>query len=193
MIVVLMGKTASGKDTICNKLCENYGYEKMVTYTTRPMRDGEINGKTYNFVTEKEFNAMEQHGFFLESKEYRSVFGVWRYGSPLDAFNSDDGKDKVIILTPDGVRDLIRAAESGDVGCSYCVIYLYANNASIKKRLLGRGDDSKEAERRVVADNRDFKDAPELADRIFYNNSEADLEEVVVAISQYLRNKEDDK
>lgn len=41
MIVVLLGKTSSGKDTVCNQLIQK-GYKKLVTYTTRPMRPGEV-------------------------------------------------------------------------------------------------------------------------------------------------------
>ncbi len=41
-MIILLGKTASGKDTILNRLAENYSYKKLITYTTRPMRKGEI-------------------------------------------------------------------------------------------------------------------------------------------------------
>ena len=40
-MIVIIGKTASGKDLIVKKLCNDYGYNKIVTYTTRPMRKGE--------------------------------------------------------------------------------------------------------------------------------------------------------
>ena len=62
-LVVLMGKSASGKDTIYNILRadESLKLQQLVPYTTRPKRDGEVEGQTYHFVTEEEFDrAIEQ-------------------------------------------------------------------------------------------------------------------------------------
>ena len=51
-LLVLMGKSCSGKDTIANELVNKHGYESLVSYTTRPMRDGEIQDQTYHFISE---------------------------------------------------------------------------------------------------------------------------------------------
>ena len=45
MIIVLLGASASGKSTIERRLADNYGFEKIVSYTTRPKRHDEINGR----------------------------------------------------------------------------------------------------------------------------------------------------
>ena len=46
MIIVLLGASGSGKSTIENELATHHGFEKIISYTTRQPRDGEINGKT---------------------------------------------------------------------------------------------------------------------------------------------------
>ena len=62
MIVVLLGKTSSGKDTVCNQLIQK-GYKKLVTYTTRPMRPGEVQDETYHFISKEEFETLISKGF----------------------------------------------------------------------------------------------------------------------------------
>ena len=46
-IIILIGESAVGKDTLCTYLVDNNGYERIVTYTTRPPRDNEIDGVDY--------------------------------------------------------------------------------------------------------------------------------------------------
>ena len=85
-MLILVGKSCSGKDTIRNKLVAYHGFKKMVTYTDRPPRRGEKDGEAYHFVSPEEFEQMISTGFFLEWKEYHTVDGVWHYGSALDDY-----------------------------------------------------------------------------------------------------------
>ena len=58
-IIAIMGKSASGKDTIMKELVKrNPSLNEIVSYTTRPQRDYEINTIHYNFVTIEEFAEM---------------------------------------------------------------------------------------------------------------------------------------
>lgn len=188
MIIIIMGKTASGKDTVCNLLCKKYAYEKVVTYTTRPMRYGEVQGESYNFVSNEEFEALEKKGFFLETKAYASAFGVWKYGSPIEALKNGR-KNKVIILSPSGVENFLEAEIAGKVTKNYKVIYIYANKATIKKRLLMRGDNTEEANRRILSDDKDFKSVTNLADRILYNNDGEEVAGIVKKIVEIAKKK----
>ena len=65
-------------------------------------------------------------------------------------------------------------------------IYIYANNATIKKRLIKRGDDPKEAQRRLEHDNEDFKGIENEVDKIVYNNDGANMNDVVKKIIEYV-------
>lgn len=170
-LLVLMGKSCSGKDTIANELVNKHGYENLVSYTTRSMRDDEIQGKTYHFISEDEFINKINNGFFLEYRKYLSESGLWYYGTAKKDYEK---KSKMIsILPPDGVNTLISK------GINPKVIYIYANQITIKNRLLKRGDNKDEADRRLKADNIDFRGAEMLANRIIYNNEGKELSDVV--------------
>ena len=141
-MITIIGKTCSGKNRIVNDLINNYGFNQIVTYTTRSPRNGEVNGETYHFVNTDDFMQKMKSGFFAEWKAYTTTEGVWYYGTAMEDLEKADDKT-VVILTPDGYRDI-----KGKVDCRIVSIYLYANNATIKKRLMARGGDPKEAERR---------------------------------------------
>lgn len=183
-MVVIIGKTAAGKDSIVNKLVSQYGFKKCITYTTRPKRYGEKQGKTYHFVSEESFKQKIQDGFFAEWKTYNTEFGVWYYGSALEDFENADDRT-LIILTPDGYRDIIKRLNTRPK-----TIYIYANNSTIKERLLKRGDDKNEAQRRLEHDNIDFKGIEHEVDKIFYNNSGTDVDELAKEINVWLNQEE---
>ena len=191
-MIVLLGKTASGKDTILNELVKKYNYRKMITYTTRPMRKGEIQDKTYHFISDEEFLKKKEEGFFLEYNEFNTAEGVWRYGSAKeDYLNATD--DTVIILTPSGLSALKVYIARQKVDIDIISIYIYANNNTIEKRLKKRGDKKEEADRRIKADNVDFDGVQNVVDRIFYNNNTNDLDEVVKKIHEYITYRIGDK
>ena len=191
-MIILLGKTASGKDTILNRLAENYSYKKLITYTTRPMRKGEIQDKTYHFISDEEFLKKKEEGFFLEYNEFNTAEGVWRYGSAKeDYLNATD--DTVIILTPSGLSALKVYIARQKVDIDIIPIYIYANNNTIEKRLKKRGDKKEEADRRIKADNVDFDGVQNVVDRIFYNNNTNDLDEVVKKIHEYITYRIGDK
>lgn len=191
-MIVLLGKTASGKDTILNELVKKYNYRKMITYTTRPMRKGEIQDKTYHFISDEEFLKKKEEGFFLEYNEFNTVDDIWRYGSAKEDYLNATN-DTVIILTPSGLSALkvYIARQKADI--DIIPIYIYANNNTIGKRLKKRGDKKEEADRRIKADNVDFDGVQNVVDRIFYNNNTNDLDEVVKKIHEYITYRIGDK
>ena len=87
-IFCVMGKSASGKDTIYSRLLENekLSLKRIVPYTTRPMRDGEEDGKTYHFCDESKVQKLDEMGKIIELREYNTVYGIWKY------FTVDDGQ-----------------------------------------------------------------------------------------------------
>lgn len=185
-MIVLIGKSASGKDTILNKLIEN-GYKKIITYTTRPMRKNETQDKTYHFISEGEFKNKVEDGFFVEWKSYITNNGVWYYGSAKEDYDKSDDKT-LVILTPDGYRDIINS-----LGYRPKSIYIYANNSTIRGRLQKRGDDKNEVIRRIEHDNEDFKGVEKLADRIVYNNRESKIDDVINIIENTLHKWREDE
>ena len=59
-LLLVMGRTASGKDSLVNKLSERTGLKQLISYTTRPPREGE--GNTHIFVSEEEYQIMLANG-----------------------------------------------------------------------------------------------------------------------------------
>ncbi|MBQ7840518.1 MAG: guanylate kinase [Lachnospiraceae bacterium] len=87
-IFYIMGKSASGKDTIYQKLMEEkeFDFHTVVPYTTRPMRTHEINGRDYFFTDEAGLEEIRQQGRLIELRSYSTVHGIWNY------FTVDDGQ-----------------------------------------------------------------------------------------------------
>ena len=63
-MILICGKTGTGKTEVQDQLVK-MGYERIVTYTTRPKRKGEINGIHYHFVSQTEFQFLENDCFFV--------------------------------------------------------------------------------------------------------------------------------
>lgn len=183
-----MGKSCSGKDTVVNELVKR-GFKKIVTYTSRPIRKGEKNGREYYYITRTDFADKIKDGFFAEYRTYDVGDNVWYYGSPIEEIvDASRSKDNyVIILTPDGVTKVISILKNHFSDWNAKVIYLYANQLTILKRLKKRKDKNDSIERRMNADNEDFKDAFSLADKIVYNNSD-EISDVVDKIIKYVSN-----
>ena len=179
-MIVIIGKTASGKDTILNTLIKQYNYQKIITYTTRSLRKGEIQDVTYHYISEEEFKQKIEDGFFAEWKIYHAIEGDVYYGSSVKSYENADDKS-IIILTPDGYRDV-----KDSLDFNHKSFYIYANNATIKKRLLERGDKKEEAERRLIHDNEDFKHVVNEVDNIIYNNEKDNIEDVVSKLLSYI-------
>ena len=88
-IFCVMGKSASGKDTIYRRLMEapGLGLERIVLYTTRPIREGEAEGREYHFVDSARYEALLAAGKVIEARSYDTMYGVWTY------FTAEEGID----------------------------------------------------------------------------------------------------
>lgn len=105
-IVVLIGESSSGKDSILNELVKRFGFHKAVSYTTRPMRDGEVDGKDYHFLnSNKQFNHLLNSGQMFEKTEYHTNEGLWLYGLGMDSFS--DKCTNITIVNPHGLTQLM--------------------------------------------------------------------------------------
>ena len=83
----LMGKSSTGKDSIYNKLLkrEDLRLGRVVSYTTRPIRAGEVDGVDYHFCTEEQKNKLHGENRIVEIRSYPTIHGNWDY------FTVDDG------------------------------------------------------------------------------------------------------
>jgi guanylate kinase len=149
--IILVGKAGSGKDFARKKL-ESRGYSYAISYTTRPPRDTEVDGVDYIFVTDDQFNKMINNGEFYEYV----AFNGWYYGTTIDQFYTDD----IFIMTPHGISKV----KEIDRKTSF-IMYFDIDQDIRKERLMLRNDADK-VDRRILADEEDFKDFTDFDIRI---------------------------
>lgn len=137
--IVIVGRGGSGKDFLRKKFQEK-GFKYCVSYTSRPIREGEIDGKDYIFTTARYFNTI--HSLFYEIDE----FNDWKYGT----LEEDFIESNLFIMTPSGVNNIKPQDRK-----KCFVIFIDPPGEIIKERLTQRKD-ADSADRRIEADNKDF-------------------------------------
>ena len=135
MLLVICGKSATGKTTLKQYLVENYGYDSVITCTTREQRIGEVNGEDYDFVCLDEFNKMIDNEELIE---YNFFVKGW-YGTKKENINLNT--NQIIILEPNGVKELLKYY---DYDPRIIVFELYLCNEERYIRQIQRGDDINE-------------------------------------------------
>ena len=103
-IFCIVGKSASGKDTIYKEILANRESNliPVVPYTTRPMRVGEQNGVDYNFVTVEQLETLEREEKIIEKRQYFTTQGIWYYFTVK--FDIDEKNDYILISTLEGAK-----------------------------------------------------------------------------------------
>lgn len=140
--IIICGPAASGKDTLKKRLSDR-GFNCSVSCTTRPSREGEIDGKDYHFLSEDEFKKQIEENAFLEWDNFNN----WYYGTHKERFNDS----QVFIMTKSGIDTLTKEQRK----ISF-VIYLDIPEEIRIKRLKERND-ADDPYRRLEADKKDFK------------------------------------
>ena len=151
-MLILVGPSASGKTETAKYLISHYGMRKLVTYTTRSMRVGEVDGADYHFISRALFEERLSKNFFLESVEYNNQL----YGTAYE----DLAPDKVVILEPNGVKNYLAKVRNEVKIC-----YLKTPIEYRIKRMHERGDDEESISKRLAGDDAIFtSELEELAD-----------------------------
>lgn len=186
MLIILCGKSASGKDTIREGLVRKFGYERFISCTTRPIRQNETDGKEYHFLSVEEFMKRE----WIEARSYETNVGghkdMWYYGTEKQVL--DPNRNYVAIKDPEGAKKLRDYYGADNTAIVYLDIPDYIRTERAGKR---PSFDLTEWNRRLQADSRDFADIKEIADwEIRYEgtvNPDFDVT-TVEAIRQFLDN-----
>lgn len=191
-IFCIVGKSSSGKDTIYKKLLEDerLDLKKIVSYTTRPMREGECDGVEYYFVTIEKLESLKAENKIIECRSYNTVHGVWYYFMVKDNQIDLDRFDYLIIGTLESY--LMTREYFGESA----VIPLYIDiddgerlSRALKRERREKNPKYEELCRRFLADANDFsKENMEKAgiNKVFFNNElQSCIDEVVEYIKDY--------
>ena len=157
----LIGKSAVGKDSIAQSLLADESLElgRVVHYATCPIRDGEEEGREYHFITAERADELEKTGLVIESREYMTVYGPWRYMLVNDGQLDLSRQDYISTGT---IESYTKVREFyGD--CAVVPVYIWVETGERLERALRRErthKDPKYAEmcRRFLSDEQDFCD-----------------------------------
>lgn len=191
-IYCIMGKSSSGKDSIYRGLLAcGLGLERIVPYTTRPVRKGEVSGETYVFCDERLVQRLGREGRIVELRAYNTVHGVWKYFTVDDGQIDLSNKSYLYIVTLEGYRRM----------CEYfgkeriVPIYIEVEDGERLARALARERAQQkpaygEMCRRFLADTADFSQE-KLAEAgigtVFVNN---ELEETIRRVTEFIERSE---
>lgn len=140
---IIVGKSAAGKDYL-RKMLTKKGYTYGIPYTTRPIRENEKNNEDYYFINNDIFNNMLNDNLFY----YFENFNGWFYGVTYEQWI----KNNLFIMTPSAIKKLKPDDRNNSI-----VLYLDIPLEIRKKRLETRNASDDSIERRIVADELDFK------------------------------------
>lgn len=138
LLVVVSGPSGAGKDTICNKVVEDSDNVWLsVSMTSRNPRKGEIEGKNYFFVTEREFKERIKNGKLLEYTNYNGNY----YGTPKDKLEDylNNGIDVILVIDINGAINIKKLVPS-----ALFIFIMPPDMETLKKRLINRKTETKE-------------------------------------------------
>ena len=160
-IYYLFGKSASGKDTIMQRLCSDpqLKLHKVIPVTTRPRRDHEVDGREYHFMTPLQLEEQRALGKVIESRTYDTCYGEWSYGLLDDGQINLAANDYLI----EGVLNSYVSTRNYFGADKVCPIYVEVDDGERLTRALEREKQQlvpryDELCRRFLADEEDFSE-----------------------------------
>lgn len=156
-MLIITGESACGKSTVEKKLSQFFGFNKLVSYTTRQIRENEVDGVDYHFITVEKFEKLKDEGFFAEYATYNG----WNYGTA----KADCTDDKVLVATPHGLRQLKNNKDLNIVS-----FYINVPRRDRLIKILQRGDSIEESYRRNLSDVGMFDGIADEVDFVIHND-----------------------
>jgi guanylate kinase len=104
-IIIFMGMSSVGKDTIVSRCVEDFNWHKSVSYTSRPKRPNEVDGVDYFFRPYSEILSMIENGETYENTMYKTNMGDWLYAFGVDSFVDDN--INLCIMNPIGLDQVL--------------------------------------------------------------------------------------
>ena len=188
-IYCVMGKSSSGKDSIYHEIMEKgaLGLKPIIPYTTRPIRDGEQDGREYHFCTEDTVQRLQDAGRIMELRAYNTVYGVWKYFTVDDERIDLSKNNYLYIVTLEGYTK-IREYFGAD---RVVPIYIEVEDGERLMRAIAREQKQdvpkyEEMCRRFLADSADFCDEKLLAAGVVRRFQNNDFVQTVQEVTAYI-------
>jgi guanylate kinase len=152
-IFILTAPSGAGKTSLAQSL-QNQGYwDEVVSHTTRPMRNGEVEGKTYYFVSKDEFFSMELEGKFAEKVNYDGN----QYGISHEEIERVEDRDKNLFI----IAEYNGYTQLKDLYPDAIGIFLYMTKEDCLANMLIRGDKLDKATARISTYEEEMKNRSE--------------------------------
>lgn len=189
-IFCVMGKSATGKDTIFEKLLDKLDLKRIIPYTTRPIRDGEVSGREYHFCTVDDVTRLGAEGRIVELRTYHTVYGPWHYFTVDDGNIQLEKENYLLIGTLEAytkMRDYFGAEK-------VVPIYIEVEDGERLLRAIAREKEQdvpkyEEMCRRFLADAKDFSEENLKAAGIERRFLNLKLEDTMTEIEHYIKNQ----
>ncbi len=188
-IYCVMGKSSSGKDSIYHEIMEKgvLALKPIIPYTTRPIRDGEQDGREYHFCTEDTVHQLQDEGRIIELRAYNTVYGVWKYFTVDDERIDLSKSNYLYIVTLEGYTKIREY-----FGSDYVVpIYIEVEDGERLMRAIAREQKQEvpkyeEMCRRFLADSVDFSEEKLVEAGVVRRFQNNDFARTVQEVTSYI-------
>ncbi len=152
VLLCILGRSASGKDTLVNRLCERTGLKQIISYTTRERRENE--GDTHIFITNEQYNYLEQSGQIAAFTQ----IGRYKYCCTINQLYEND----IYVIDWEGVNSL-RKLNLPNLRLVTVFINV-PDDVREERALKNRGDDRVKWRERNIAERDQFRNMLRNAD-----------------------------
>lgn len=183
-IFVFLGYSGSGKSTLEEYISENMDIPRLISHTSRPPRDvEEVRTQAYHFVSDTFFKENEDE--FIEHREYQVATGdIWNYG--IHESELDRKTCAAVVVDPYGYSALVGYFK--DTLVEIVPIFVQVDKDILETRLIARGDDKEEIDRRLADDKERF--TPFLEKENYYTVCNNESPDVMIYEAQKIINNE---
>lgn len=190
MLVILSGVAGAGKDTIKKELIKRIeNVESLPSYTSRPMRPGDVSGGTYNFVTKEQFEEMIKNDEFYEYDIHHDNY----YGTSRKLLNEKISNGKIIVKDIDvnGTQNLIELLGKDT---KIVTIFLRVPKEELKRRLEERIDKPSPQEVILRLNRFDYEESKiSVYDYVIKNNNLEKTVNIIMSIIENEKNAENEE
>lgn len=145
-IIAIVGKTNSGKDTLAKHIQERFGVPSVVSYTTRPIREGEVDGVQHHFITEEEMEELKAKSNLVAYTKNEET-GI-QYCATEDSL--PDGNAFVYIINPEGIHWFNENYKGDNI--DLYMFYMDCPEDVLRERAAKRGDNMEVFEKRLTSE-----------------------------------------